>query len=306
MQLNKNQITMAAIGGVALAGALILAVVCLFFNDSSKAQQTLQAKTSSYNQNKGATQEQVDALKAMEQKANAWSDKAYEAIEPEAKDDSTEGAFQKQIQSQYNDFARPVVANGATNAFLASEFKCEYFREYFTGKNIAKADLPLVKRRWIDISGVVKILQAGGATQLSSVDVLTPEPKKKEDSASTEGQSAEAAKPAHPIHEENYRFAFSASPAALTAVLNKLSETGSFISVDSMKFESTEPLVTNLGGAVSKDASSGRGGRRGRRAEAQAEETEATKEKKGYITDSSKLLTVTLTVSTLTADKEVK
>ncbi len=312
MQMNKNQITMLVIGGVAVFIALVLGFFVYAQGDAQyKARRTITGKTNLYNNNKHATAEQQTALEANAAAAEKWSRIAYRAIAGQNErlysGNMTAESLVQKMQSARSQYAQrevdapqlPGVAEKPK--FIGPEFMFgSYFQPYLNGDPIPADRKEEVQRRWGDVCQLADILLAGGALSLDGVEVIVQE---KPTTTTSTRKTAEAEAPdAYPILEETYKLTFKATPAALVAIINTIVETKRFISIDQMSFaQAGDPLLAKFGAGTKSEASSRRRSRRS--AEKAAEETEE-KKKTGLITDPEQELvpfTVTMTLSTLTA-----
>ncbi len=320
MQMNKNQMTMAVIGGVAGLLSVVLGYLAFAEGDAQdKAQRTIRAKTNLYDQNRSATEEQRELYAANEKAEAEWTKAAYAAVAKQderlyAEEITAEGLVRK-MQDARVAYAQKVVdgpklpGSDESPKFIHAEFMFgTYFQPYLNGDPIkGEAKKVEVQRRWGDVCQVADILLACGAQSLDGVEVI--EPEKPTDSSNGNYGAEEEEKPeAYPILTETYKITFKASPAALVKVLNAFSTEKRFISVDQMSFsQAGDPLLAKFGGAGKAEQSSGR--RRRRREAATEEESEQEKKKIGLITDPEQELvpfTVTMTLSTLTATAQAK
>ena len=311
MQMNKNQMTMAVIGGVALLGALVLGYLIYDEGDAQeKAQRDYNNHVNRYNQNKNATVEQREAHAANEASAVAWTTKAYGVVAGQdarlyGESITAESLLQK-MQEAREAYAQQPEGEGVTK-FVGKDFWFgKYFQPYVQkGDPIAKDKQAEIQRRWGDVCQLADILLKSGVQSLENVEVVEPEatpaPEPQYGMTSDEPKAER-----YPVLTETYKLTFKAGPAALAAALNAFSSEKRFISVDAMSFgQEGDPLIMKFGGTPKTSESSGR-----RRRQRAAEQTEETAEKKqvGLITDPEQELvpfTVTMTLSTLTA-KEVK
>lgn len=298
MQMNKNQVTMAVIGGVALAVALVLGGL-IFLVEADKqeeAQRNLSNQTNAYNQNKNATEEQQAAHQAnAEVYAKAAAD-AYAAIT--AKDARayvgryTEEKLLQAMQQERDDYVN--------KQFIKPEFT---FGKYFGDrmKNIEAKDKETVQRRWGDISQLSQLLFEGGVQSLDEVEVLEPE-----QSAANDSGADEEKVDAYPIETETYELTFTATSEALVNVLNAFASANRFISVDMLTFQMSKDPIKAKFGIADKGAESGVGRRRRSRATAESADEGAEKKQGSIITDPEQEqipFKVTLRLSTLTAVK---
>ena len=311
MQMNKNQMTMAVIGGVALLGALVLGYLIYDEGDAQdKAQRDLNNHTSRYNQNKNATVEQREAYEANEAAAVAWATNAYGVVAAQdarlyGESITAESLLQK-MQAAREAYLQQPEGEGVTVKFIGKDFWFgKYFQPYVEkGNPIAKDKQAEIQRRWGDVCQLADILLKSGVRSLEDVVVVEPEETPAPEpqyGASSDEPKAET----YPVQTETYKLTFKASPVALATALNAFSAEKRFISVDAMSFsQDGDPLIAKFGGAQKSEKQ----GRRRRRGADQQEDEDGEKKQVGLITDPEQELvpfTVTMTLSTLTA-KEVK
>lgn len=311
MQMNKNQMTMAVIGGVALLGALVLGYLIYDQGDAQdKARRDLSNHTNRYNQNRDATAEQQEAYDANRTAAEGWTAKAYASVAAQAHRLYAEGmapeTLLKKMQDQREDYAQQPEGEGAAAKFIKADFMFgKYFQPYLKGDPIGKDKQEVIQRRWGDVCQLSDILLKSGVQSLEDVEVIEAEETKPADEPSYGGSSDEQAAEAHPVQTETYRLTFKATPAALIAALNAFSEEERFITVDAMSFsQAGDPLIAKFGVNQKTEKT----GRRRRRGGEEAADEQNDKKQVGLITDPEQELvpfTVTMTLSTLTA-KEVK
>lgn len=312
MQMNKNQMTMAIIGGVSLVGSLVLlALIFLFVSDKKeKAQQDLSTQTTICNQNASFSLEQAaehqknaDASRGLAGKTyaavTAMSDRLYE-------EEMTAPEVRDRIQADYKRFY-DVQKEGDAHFVKDQTVFGKPFEGYINGDKLADADQALVQRRWGDVVQLVDVVLKAGAQSLDGVEVVTPVVEKKPDENANVSDAEK--KDAYPIVTETYEIRFTASPAVYVDVLNTLAKIDRFVSVDKMEFKPSEDTIGAMFGVVAESAAAESGRRRRRRGEVKDEEEEA--KQVSLITDPGqeiKPLKVALTVSTLTAMavKEVK
>lgn len=313
MQMNKNQMTMAIIGGVSLVGSLVfLALVYFFVNeDLEVAQQKLTMQTNVYNQNKAYSLEQAAGHRKNAESSQELARKAYAAVKAMSDrlyvEEMTAPEVRARIQADYKRFY-DVQKEGDAHFVKDQTVFGKAFEGYINGDKLADADKDLVQRRWGDVVQIVDVVLNKGAQSVDGVEVVTPVVEKKADDAY--GSNDEEKTDAYPIVTETYEIRFTASPSVYVDVLNALARMNRFVAVDKMEVKPSEDTIGAMFGVVAEGATSSETGRRRRRrAEAKDEEEEA--KQVSLITDPGqeiKPLKVTLTVSTLTAMavKEVK
>lgn len=312
MQMNKNQMAMAIIGGVSLAGSLVLlALIFLFVSDDQEtAQQQLTMQTNVYNQNKAFSLEQAAEHQKNAEASQELAGKAYAAVKAMSDrlyvEEMTAPEVRDRIQADYKRYY-DVQKEGEAHFVKDQTVFGKAFEGYINGDKLADADKDLVQRRWGDVVQLVDVVLEAGAQSVDGVEVVTPVVEKKPDEEAS-GSDAEK-KDAYPIVTETYEIQFTASPSVYVDVLNALAKINRFVAVDKMEIKPSEDTVGAMFGVVAESAAAESGRRRRRRSEVKDEEEEA--KQVSLITDPGqeiKPLKVKLTVSTLTAMavKEVK
>ena len=312
MQMNKNQMTMAIIGGVSLVGSLVfLALVYFFVNeDLEAAQQKLTMQTNVYKQNKAYSLEQAAGHRKNAESSQELARKAYAAVKAMSDrlyvEEMTAPEVRDRIQADYKRFY-DVQKEGDAHFVKDQTVFGKAFEGYINGDKLADADKDLVQRRWGDVVQIVDVVLKKGAQSVDGVEVVTPVVEKKADDAY--GSNDEEKTDAYPIVTETYEIKFTASPSVYVDVLNELARMNRFVAVDKMEVKPSEDTIGAMFGVVAEGAASSETGRR-RRRRVEAKDEEESKQV-SLITDPGqeiKPLKVTLTVSTLTAMavKEVK
>lgn len=311
--MNKNQITMSVIGGVALVATLAIAYFIYAESDTRAEQEdTLNAQKSIFEKNRKSSREQEKSVKDNAAAVEAWTASAFadaagltNAVRYAER--MTPAGFKEQMlrdvrryQSVPADSKVKIVAEG--DAMLQSIFPD--FKDYITAGQMP--DRPDLQRQWGDTCLFIDTLLECGAQNVVSVKVDTPPPPPPPEEGRGRGRD-EGAKP-DPFDVQTYTIVFNARPAALTGVLNALAKVERFVSVDVLSFaQEPDPLLGVLNVSGKKEGAEG-GRRRNRRRQAEeaaAENAEAEQlARSGTVTNPADPLIctpfkVTMTVSTL-------
>lgn len=306
MQMNKNQIVMASIGGTALVAALVLG--WLFWTEIEAADelsmeydnQVQRCRNAAGPGEAAAKAALNDAARLVDWRTNALATVCARQAEPGELPNAA--AFQQTMTDRRLAYSKLPEASAVK--ICAEDFGFgDYFKPFLDGAMPSAAELPRLQRRWGDVVAVVDVLLDCGAGPLESVAVETPEPKVED--VKPRGRRANAPKTTFTEAVERYRFKFKCAPAALVAVVDAIAadETRFFAIVDCTFAEDPDTLVAKVGeGGETKERAGRRGGRRGRRAAAEADEAageEAEKALQGLVAEpGARVLTVTLGVTT--------
>lgn len=265
MEMSKNQLTMAVIGGVGVVIALAaFGMVVMNSSAVTELRDKIVQERSSYAQKRGISSQ---IAKKVEEVRKALNDKALAAYSYVSTNDLRvakvlEGAkLQNLMNADYERFKK--LPEGTSRKIIKEDFAFGKFGDYIKGKVPSKEEAQLLSRHWNDVSILTDILVEAGATELTDVKVITP---KKEEPTNTNqrgrasrGRNLANASGADNVkyasENESYEITFLARPAALVKFLNLISSSKRFFAVDSLKFEQAgDPLLQAIG-AESKDES---------------------------------------------------
>ena len=317
--MNKNKTIMAGIGG----GALVAAGVIGYLIFSAQGQKTDIADEfegligTAERVNSGAippTQESIKAIEANAKALKDWYDDALERVS--AGDLTVESGI-------YPDSFKKIMVDGARRlSKLPGE--AEEGRLVKKGFNfgfplITSGDMPesdklaTYQRQWSEVYHFVSLIAEPGALELQNVTVA--EKKVVEAPKPTRGQRQQkkvVEEKAPLASTETYSFKFTARPAALVEVINRLVTEERFVTVDALSFlRADDALATILGGGKEKE--SARKKKRNKRHSAEGEDANAEGDekaanKKGLVSDPATGVpfTVELTVTTYDFGKGTK
>ena len=306
MSMSKNQIVMAAIGGVTLVAAAALGYLA-FDAYSSKGEaveerdgaaetvkRLLRAEVSPDKESELAYKKNVDMLAGWTEAALATAAAGDRAV----RDDLNPAAFKKKIVDEARALAELAVEGKIVKAGFPFGFP-----DFVTGDKLPEAErLPQLQRQWGDIRGVVELLQGCGVAEIVRIEPAGAAPAQTQQEEKPRAKNrirakkdAEAEKPAYTV--EKYAVDFRARPAALVKAVNALATSPRFIVVDSMAFAREGDMIATAlgegektrGGAQEQSAGERRHGRRKQKVVEEAEKpAEETDDKKGLVNDPAK------------------
>ena len=265
MEMSKNQLKMAVIGGVGVVIALVaFGMVVMNSSAVTELRDKIAQERSSCTQKRGISSQ---VAKMAEEARKALSEKALAAYNYVSTNDLQvakviEGAkLQNLMNADYERFKK--LPEGTSRKIIKEDFAFGKFGDYIKGKVPSKEEAQLLSRQWNDVSILADILVDAGATELTDVKVITP---KKEEPTNTNqrgrasrgrnvANTANADNAKYASENESYEITFLARPAALVKFLNLITSSKRFFAVDSLKFEQVgDPLLQAIG-ADSKEES---------------------------------------------------
>jgi len=322
--MNRTKIILAAIGGVAVVGALVLGY--LIWDAASASAEKAEALDAALAQAKGIIRKlpikaEPKELAVYRENAAVYSEWRENAGRLAARGDlvfeNTTPAVLKTIL--VGEARRLAAMPGCEGGRLVKADFPFGFRDYIVGGALPPdnpAELKRLQREWNDVSSVIATLAECGGTRITIDDVRLGKAKVAEeeeaDSAKSKKAKAKAkakskakAKAAEADEAQgpaitSFAVDFRTTPAALVKALNAFATSPRFIVVESCTFvRESDALAEALGGDAKKaEASSPR--TRRRRAAASAEAAETKDEgPSGVVTDpaTAPLLKVTMAFS---------
>ena len=310
MSMSKNQIVMAAIGGVTLVAAAALGYLA-FDAYSSKSEaveerdgaaetvkRLLRAEVSPDKESELAYKKNADTLSGWTEAALATAAAGDRAV----RDDLNPAAFKKKIVDEAR--ALSELEGEVEGKVVKAGFNFG-LPDFVTGDKLPEQELlPKYQRLWGDVRLVFELLQECGVAEIvriepagmASAAAAQPqqEEKPKAKNRSRARKEAEAEKPAYTV--EKYAVDFRARPAALVKAVNALATSPRFIVVDSMTFAREGDMIASaLGegektrGAQEQSVGERRHGRRKQKVVEEAEKpAEESEDKKGLVNDPAK------------------
>lgn len=312
MSMSKNQIVMAAIGGVTLVAAAALGYLA-FDAYSSKSEaveerdgaaetvkRLLRAEVSPDKESELAYKKNADTLSGWTEAALATAAAGDRAV----RDDLNPAAFKKKIVDEARALAE---LEGEVEGKVVKAGFNFGLPDFVTGDKLPEQELlPKYQRVWGDVRLVFELLQGCGVAEIVRIEPAGAAPaqgaqpqqeeKPKAKNRSRARKEAEAEKPAYTV--EKYAVDFRARPAALVKAVNALATTPRFIVVDSMAFAREGDMIASAlgegektrGGAQEQFAGERRQSRRkNKKAVEEVEKpAEESEDKKGLVNDPAK------------------
>ncbi len=289
MEMNRNQLTMAVIGGA--GGAIALVVFALVWMKSGKidALQLEVANLKSecdglsavdpatgenYRKNLNSISNEVSA--SFNSAANEFLLDEYSALE--------KSVFCKRMQDDFKDFVK--WSEGSVDKLISEDKKesddIPQFKSCLGGTvpSSEKEKLKLV-RQWCDFKKLMNLMKDAKVKKLERFAAITEAAKETSDKSGTGGQAGNQA-PLYQYDEEKYEVKFEAKPAALVELLNLISANESedkyFFIVEKMSFDgrfsNNEEIIKGTDGNARKSEGRSSRGRRGRNRNSESKEVE--------------------------------
>ena len=303
MSMSKNQIVMAAIGGVTLVASGVLGYLA-FDAFSSKAEaveagdgakesvrRLLRADVSPDKESELAYRKNADTLAGWTEAALATAAAGDRAVSS----DINPAAFKQKLVDEAR--ALSELEGGVDGKIVKPGFNFG-LPDFVTGDKLPEQEmLPKYQRLWGDIRLVFEMLQACGVAEIVRIEpagvvsaaAQTQQEEKPKAKKGRGKKDAEAEKPVYTV--EQYAVDFRAKPAALVKAVNALATTPRFIVVDSMSFAREGDMIAAALGEGEKakgaqqQAAGGRHSRRKKVVEEVEKPAEESEEKKGLVND---------------------
>ena len=303
MSMSKNQIAMAAIGGVTLVASGVLGYLA-FDAFSSKAEaveagdgakesvrRLLRADVSPDKESELAYKKNADTLAGWTEAALATAAAGDRAVS----NDINPAAFKQKLVDEARVLSE--LEGGVDGKIVKPGFNFG-LPDFVTGDKLPEQEmLPKYQRLWGDIRLVFEMLQACGVAEIVRIEPAgvvsaAAQAQQEEKPKAKKGRGkkdAEAEKPVYTV--EQYAVDFRAKPAALVKAVNALATTPRFIVVDSMSFAREGDMIAVALGEGEKakgaqqQASGGRHSRRKKVVEVVEKPAEESEEKKGLVND---------------------
>lgn len=287
--MNKTKITLLAIGGVSLLGALVFGyLIYSAWSDKGAKDEEL-----GYLEDDAARLSGLDVypsqegVKATDANRKAYADWCELATAVASTGDmkfepTTPASFKSFINDEAKRYSE--MPGKVSGRFVKADFGFGFDEYILKGALPSATDLPRLQREWYDVSTFVNILvdaQASSIAELSLVKEVNEEPtavkgKKKRRQKKTDDEM----KP----DITRFNVVFTASPSSLVAVVNAIASNPRFIVAESVSFvRESDEIAEKLGekSAKKRDES----GRRRRRAAADAEAESEAEDASGVVTD---------------------
>lgn len=303
MSMSKNQIVMAAIGGVTLVASGVLGYLA-FDAFSSKAEaveagdgakesvrRLLRADVSPDKESELAYRKNADTLAGWTEAALATAAAGDRAVS----NDINPAAFKQKLVDEARVLSE--LEGGVDGKIVKPGFNFG-LPDFVTGDKLPEQEmLPKYQRLWGDIRLVFELLQACGVAEIVRIEPVgvastAAQAQQEEKPKAKKGKGKKDAEAETPVYTvEQYAVDFRAKPAALVKAVNALATTPRFIVVDSMSFAREGDMIAAALGEGEKakgaqqQAAGGRHSRRKKVAEEVEKPAEESEEKKGLVND---------------------
>lgn len=309
MEMNKNQLTMAVIGGAGAVIALgVFALVWMNGSELDALRLQVDQSRSTCNSKRGISRKSGNEIKKATEALREEALAAYASVTNGALvgEVPERTALQKTMNAAYERYKKLPV--DAAHKIIKEEFTFGPFGDYIKGTIPNEKETALLARRWGDVSELTDLLISAGAAELTDVKIVTK--KAEEEPSNARGRNARGrnarrtaqaknADDGHACSEETYELTFLSRPAALVAFLNSLATSKRFFTVDSLKFAQTgDPLLQAIGAEAKED---------GRKQRNESEDESGIGRNKICVTDpaTTQPFTVTMKVTSMIfAEKE--
>ena len=308
MSMSKNQIVMAAIGGVTLVA--VAALGYLAFDAYSSKSEAVEERDGAAETVKRLLRADVSPDKESElaYKRNAdtlsgWAEAALAtaaAGDRAERDDLNPAAFKQKIVDEARALAD---LEGEVEGKIVKAGFNFGFPDFVTGDKLPEPEmLPKFQRLWGDVRLVFEMLQECGVAEIVRIEPVgaasapsaQPKQEEKPRAKKSKKKDAEAEKPPYTV--EKYAVDFRARPAAFVKAVNALATSQRFIVVDSMAFAREGDMIATAlgegektrGGAQEQSAGERRHSRRKKFVEEAEKPAEESENKKGLVNDPSK------------------
>jgi len=278
--MNKNQITMAAIGGVALVAVLAVGYLTYAtWEETDEKAQSLERSKSDIRRIDAApvarTQEAVAAIAANAQKLDDWRAEMMALVSAgdlAGDPDATPESFKQKMVTEARELSK--LPGGVAGNIVKDDFDFG-FKDYIIGGSMPPRDrLGALQRQWTEIGMLVNLLSRCGVRELVSVEVgaaaavEAPQKEEKPKRGARNVKKPAAQKEAvrkEPATAQGYELKFTAKPAAFVRVIDACAMVERFIVVDGFSFaKERDTLAEVFGGKEKAEASAGGGRGRGR------------------------------------------
>ena len=270
--MNKTKITLLSIGGVALAGTLVLGI--LIYNTwSGKGEKD---EDISYLRDDASrltslkvypAQESVKATDSNRQAYADWCDSATGlASAGDMKfEPTTPASFKSFINEEAKRYSDLPGAIGGR--FVKAGFGFGFDEYILKGALPSAADLPRLQREWHDVGTFLNLLvdaKASSVAELALVNAEVKEEPVKGQRRNVKKQNKVEFKP----DITRFNIVFTVSPAALVSVMNAIAANPRFIVAESFSFvRGSDEIAAKLGEKNAKKQDSGRRTRHRKNAE---------------------------------------
>ena len=281
MKLSKNQIVLAATGGVTAVAVLVLGYLLYgAYSAGAEAAEELESMSMSVRQLTTAKVAPTAAsLKAIASNQTAMVEWREAILATLADGDVafTDATDEATFKQQMVDDAR-VLAKlpGERDGVLVAPDFAFGFKDYIVGGELpTKESLPQLRRQWFDLKLFVNQLAACGVAELTKIEVQETKAAEPVAQAPRPGMKKPLKKNVKPekpaFSRESYLLEFRARPWALVKTINALTTMPRFTVVDSFEFFRPNDMIGTALASDDRQEEQKTSRRRRRRSEAAAE-----------------------------------
>ncbi|MBR4259544.1 MAG: Amuc_1100 family pilus-like protein [Kiritimatiellae bacterium] len=275
MNMSKNQIVMAGIGGVALVGAALLGYFAYaawtekgetaddLESAKDRVQRILRAEISADAASVAEIKKNRDMVAGWREAALSTASAGDRAVNA----DVNEAAFKQKLVDEARNLAK--LPGGVDGAIVKPDFTFG-FPDFVSGDKIPeKEKLPQLQRQWGDIRQIVEMLSTCGVVEIVRIEPKSSAPDAQQQEKPKKGRKAKKGegeeKPPYTV--ETYEVDFRAKSAALVKALNAFAVAQRFFVVDTFSFAREGDMIATALGEGDKKAAADQptSGRRRRR-----------------------------------------
>ena len=287
--MNKTKITLLAIGGVSLLGALVFGylIYSAWSDKGAKDEELGYLEDDAARLSGLEVYPSQEGVKATDANRKAYADWCELATAGASTGDmkfepTTPASFKSFINDEAKRYSE--MPGKVSGRFVKADFGFGFDEYILKGALPSATDLPRLQREWYDVSTFVNILvdaKASSVAELSLVKEVNEEP------TAVKGKKKRRQKKADDEMKPDitrFNVVFTASPSSLVAVVNAIASNPRFIVAESVSFvRESDEIAEKLGekSAKKRDES----GRRRRRAAADAEAESEAEDASGVVTD---------------------
>lgn len=290
--MNKTKITLLAIGGVSLVGALVFGyLIYSAWSDKGENDEEL-----GYLEDDAARLSGLDVypspegVKATDANRKAYADWCELATAvASAGDMQFEATTPASFKSFINDEAKRYseMPGKVSGRFVKADFGFGFDEYILKGALPSAADLPRLQREWYDVSTFVNVLVDAKVSSIAELSLIR-ESATDESETATRGKKKRKQKKADDEAKPDitrFNIVFTASPVSLVSVVNAIASNPRFIVAESVAFvRESDEIAEKLGEKNAKKRDDN--GRRRRRAASEEASTENESERlSGVVTD---------------------
>ena len=288
--MNKTKITLLAIGGVSLLGALVFGylIYSAWSDKGAKDEELGYLEDDAARLSGLEVYPSQEGVKATDANRKAYADWCELATAVASTGDmqfetTTPASFKSFINDEAKRYSE--MPGKVDGRFVKAGFGFGFDEYILKGALPSATDLPRLQRQWYDVSTFINVLVDAKASSIAELALAKEEVK--EEQTSAKGKKKRKQKKAEDDEAKpditRFNIVFTASPASLVAVMNAVASNPRFIVAESVSFvRESDEIAEKLGekNAKKQEAKS----RRRRPAADVAAESEAD-ELSGIVTD---------------------